>query len=96
MVNCRTHRRTLIFMTGKLNIPGSSSIVDCAVLDVSERGACILVPDAAAIPTAFGLTIDRTNATYQCCVRWKKRNRIGVSFQSTFDTAHVAIFHNEV
>jgi hypothetical protein len=61
-------------------MPGSSAPVDCAILDISDDGACILVPNDADIPTTFCLTMDRIKITVGCQLRWKARNRIGVSF----------------
>jgi len=60
MANRRRHPRILTFMRGKLNIPGKDSPMGCAILNASDRGACILVPDAAAAPCTFALMIDLT------------------------------------
>jgi PilZ domain len=80
MLERRKCSRELTLKTGKLYMPGSSVRVDCAILDISDDGACILVPNDADIPTTFSLTMDRIEITVGCQLRWKARNRIGVSF----------------
>lgn len=91
----RRHPRTLTFMTGKINLPGVDPSIGCAILNVSDWGACILVPNADAIPRTFTLMVDPTEAIYQCHVRWKTGNRIGVSFQSEFDMNHKDACHDQ-
>ena len=83
MVEKRRHRRALTLKTGKITTAKQSPVSDCALLEVTDAGACLLVPDAAAIPTTFTLTVDGTNTSHNCNVAWKSRNRIGVSFLST-------------
>jgi PilZ domain len=78
----RGGRRTLTFMTGKLCVPENRLEIECAILDISDGGACILVPNAAAVPTEFVLKIDRKEATYSCRLAWKSRHRLGVTFQA--------------
>jgi PilZ domain len=80
MLEHRKSARELTLKTGKLSMPGNSVPVDCAILNISDDGACILVPDGAEIPATFSLTIDRMEMTVDCCLRWKTSNRIGVSF----------------
>lgn len=54
--------------------------IDCAVLNVSESGACILVPRNTAIPSRFELVIDPDPACRACVVVWRDDARIGVEF----------------
>jgi len=83
MGRTRNHSRELTLQTGKLSTGESASSVDCAILDISDGGACILVPNAEEIPATFTLTVDRTKTTLSCVTKWKTGNRIGVSFQAT-------------
>lgn len=73
--------RTLTLNTGKITVRDDSLSVDCAILDFSGNGACVLVADAAEIPAVFRLSIDGTRTTYSCIVRWRTRSRIGVAFE---------------
>ena len=84
--------RELTLKTGKVHIPGGARSVDCAVLDISDGGACVLVPNAAEIPSRFILTLDRSEATYCCEVQWKTRSRIGVRFDRSLSQAVVHDF----
>jgi len=83
MLQRRKYRRKLTFRTGKIILPIAASSIDCAVLDFSQNGACILVPDAREIPVSFRLVLDLCPETvFDCSVKWKNRNRIGVAFQA--------------
>jgi PilZ domain-containing protein len=73
--------RTLTLNTGKITVRDGIVGVDCAILDFSGNGACVLVPDAAEVPAVFLLSIDGTKTTYSCVVRWRTRSRIGVAFE---------------
>lgn len=74
---------TFTLNTGRITVRDETLSVDCAILDFSGNGACVLVPDAAAIPAVFLLSIDGTKTTYSCVTRWRTRNRIGVAFEPT-------------
>jgi PilZ domain-containing protein len=73
--------RTLTLNTGKITARDGSLSVDCTILDFSGNGACVLVSDAAEIPSVFLLSIDGTSMTYSCVVRWRTRSRIGLAFE---------------
>ncbi len=70
MVERRKHRRTLTFKTGKITRGNEMPALDCAILDISACGSCLLVPEGAEVPPTFILTLDRTGATYTCNVRF--------------------------
>jgi hypothetical protein len=75
----RKHERTLTFKTGKLRSKMMVGPVLCAIVNVSEGGACILVPDATTVPLKVILEFD-DGTQYDCQVCWRSRNRLGVSF----------------
>ena len=83
MMRARNHSRELTLKTGKLSTGESALSIDCAILDISDDGACILVPNAAEIPATFTLTVDLTETTHSCVIKWRTGNRIGVSFAAT-------------
>src|ERR1700730_16471428 len=80
MVEARTHPRHLTLKTAKVVFDDVSPPIDCAILNISDGGVCILVPRFAEIPNVFHLVIDPNGMTRLCSVRWKSENRVGLSF----------------
>lgn len=76
----RRHPRHLVLKTGKLDCVGG--VVDCALLNISRSGACLLVPDSAAIPNSVDMIIDGDDLVRRCHVAWRAGARIGVAFVS--------------
>ena len=96
MRNMRKQQRVLTLKTAKIKFETMKSAIHCAILNISDVGACILVSEPAEIPETFDLTIDPSGSNYQCCVAWRSKNRIGVSFQSSTNNliqwADVSVF----
>lgn len=84
----RKEARVLVLKTGRIVGTSADSSIDCAVLNVSASGACILVPPRAAIPTAFALAIDENDTLHDCVLMWRDGARLGVRFASTEDAVH--------
>lgn len=61
--------------------------MDCAVLNISKGGACLLVADPAGIPRTFELVVDPGRLRVHCNLAWRSRHRIGVSFIAGADDA---------
>jgi hypothetical protein len=59
----------------------SGGAIDCVVRNLSDTGAALEVASPLGIPQAFNLLISGDRTTYQCEVRWRKENRIGVAFR---------------
>ena len=76
----RKFPRALSLKTGKIVSELIAEPIDTAVLDLSEEGACLLVPDIADIPATFDLILDAVGKKLACEVRWKTGYRIGVHF----------------
>ena len=81
MLNLRTQPRELTLKTAKIKCEATNSVILCAILNINDAGACILVSDQTDIPETFDLTIDPIGSNYTCRVVWRSDNRIGVSFQ---------------
>ena len=79
----RKYPRALSLKTGKIVSDILAEPIDTAVLDISEEGACLLVPDIADVPDSFHLVIDPGNRKLKCEVRWKNGFRIGVHFRDS-------------
>jgi hypothetical protein len=85
----RRRPRELTFRTGKIRFNKLAADIDCAVLNVHEEGACLLVPDGNRIPENFELAIDGEPVVHTCRVVWRSGHRLGVSLQSTAPRASV-------
>jgi len=75
----RKDERTLVFKTGKIRSEMMAGPILCAIVNVSDGGACILVPDAVKVPLEFVLQFD-DGGQYGCRVCWRSQNRLGASF----------------
>jgi hypothetical protein len=53
----------------------------CAVRNLSEAGAALDVPFAAAIPHEFKLIMTTDQVSKRCYVIWRKDTRLGVTFR---------------
>jgi PilZ domain-containing protein len=80
MLEHRASARQLTFRTGRIAPVDESNQIDCAILNISQSGACILVPDGAEIPECFELAIDSEHAIRLCRRVWRDGFRIGVAF----------------
>ena len=86
MRELRRDQRELTLKTGKITTSGSGAVIDCAILNMSASGACLLVSDGAALPQDFHLAIDFTGALHECRVAWRTQHRVGVSFKDRMAT----------
>jgi hypothetical protein len=82
MLERRKEERWLTFKTGMIRCDDSAIEIECAVLDISEGGACLLIPVGARIPDDFQIFIDPNQTVHTCKVSWRMGNRIGVSFNA--------------
>jgi len=64
----------------------SGELCDCALSDVSDRGARINVHDSEIIPENFVLLLaGNAGARRQCRVIWRKHQQVGVKFKNWLD-----------
>lgn len=82
MVERRTRPRSLTLKTAKITAAGDSACIDCAILNIAEGGACILVGNPQEVPQTFALTVDGADALYRCERVWTNGHKIGLTFQS--------------
>ena len=80
MKESRRHPRMDTVTAGKVLIADHFAAIDCTILDISEKGACILISNATDLPPIFRLIVDGTNLCRDCELIWNTGNRIGVSF----------------
>ena len=66
--------------TGKIVLKLHSSVVDCTIRNLTERGALLLVPSLVGIPESFELMMEPNRVRRDCRVMWRGDNRLGVEF----------------
>ena len=74
----RKSDRVEVDVVAFISVAGSST--RCRVVNLSDAGAAIDVPDAAHIPNSFQLMMESDRSVLDCRIAWIKRNRIGVQF----------------
>jgi hypothetical protein len=79
----RKSPRTEIDETAYISISGSST--RCRIVNISNEGAALDVPDASFIPTCFQLMTESDRLVKNCRIAWIKQNRIGVEFETGFE-----------
>lgn len=81
MADSRKNARNLTLLTGKVLASSAPTSVDCAVLNISQTGACILVPNGTEIADALVLKIDRDPDAHNCKIAWRAGCRVGLKFE---------------
>ena len=72
-------RRRRALNRARIAFKGRRATIDCTVLNLSDRGACLKVESPIGIPDSFDLMLD--HAPVRCCrVTWRKATQIGVEF----------------
>jgi PilZ domain len=79
----RKHERRLTLKTANIHFDVNGEERECAVLDLSDAGACVIVASTTDVPDTFALTTDRDGLTRECKVVWRKGNRLGLSFKGS-------------
>jgi PilZ domain len=82
MLEGRREPRRLTLETGVISSSELAADIGCAILDISERGATILVPAGAVVPDTFNLAIDPDRGSHACQVAWSAASRLGISFRA--------------
>jgi hypothetical protein len=71
--------RRRVLKSGTIEFDSGAYI--CTVRNLSEVGAALDVPFAAAIPHEFKLIMTTDQVSKRCFVIWRKENRLGVTFR---------------
>jgi hypothetical protein len=71
----------MTLQSGAVHFNGDASPIKCAILNISEGGACLLVASTAYIPDVFVLAIDFSGRKYSCRIAWKTATKLGVLFR---------------
>ena len=87
MLESRRSERHMTLRTGKISVVDEPNQIDCAILNISQSGACILIPTGAVVSEFFELAIDGENAIRDCRRIWRDSSRVGVAFVNGEDQA---------
>jgi hypothetical protein len=63
----------------RIAFKGRWATIDCAVFNISDRGACLKVESPIGIPDSFDLVLDHAPVR-GCRVTWRKATQIGIEF----------------
>ena len=77
----RNRRRRRVLFGARISFRDLGTSSECRVRDVSDTGACLVIPSPVGIPDTFDLVL-ADGAVRWCKVEWRKADRIGVSFAS--------------
>jgi hypothetical protein len=90
MSDLRKHRRVELSYGARVLSPEADLICDCAIVDVSQGGARILVLAAEMVPDEFLLAFSASSdVSRRCKVAWRRDEEVGVIFVKVVDTAAV-------
>jgi hypothetical protein len=74
--------RQLVLKTGRILSGPNQGSTDCAILNLSQGGACILIPASTLIADSFELFVDHHGSSYRCRVAWRNDCKVGVTFET--------------
>lgn len=83
----RIHRRRVL-KRGSILGSITTSEISCSIRNMHEAGAELKVPPYVPVPTTFLLYVATDGIAYQCEVRWREADRIGVAFTGTAPKPH--------
>ena len=82
----RAEFRRTVEMSAVCEFNDSQDRIDCSVVDITNSGAQLAVPSADAVPESFKLYVLPLNTILDCRVKWRKQDRLGVSFSTLSDS----------
>ena len=82
--NRRVETRFPTLKRGLIVFHNGNSTFDCAVRNISTRGALLLFGEAVGVPNHFDLAMQPSHYRRPCTVRWRNGTTVGLSF----DTRH--------
>jgi hypothetical protein len=79
----RPDRRRRSFLAGRVTFGDGRHVFDCAIRDLTDRGARITIPENQTLPPCFHLISMRERVVHECAVVWMKDGEAGLSFLKT-------------
>ena len=83
----REHRRRVL-KGASILLGIKHSEIRCVVRNMHDKGAQIELPPSTVVPDEFLLYISVDEIAYRCTIRWRRGDRIGVSFKGTEPKPH--------
>ena len=90
MQDRRQSVRDKVLYGGVAEINESGSTMDCVVRNISERGACVELDQAAKLPEEMNLTIARKDRSFLARLIWRQANKVGLAFRMMTSDAPVS------
>jgi len=78
--DARKTQRFPAFLGVNISCTHKTTVFDCLVKNISDKGALIKIERIWDIPENFRLYIKKYDKSFYCSVQWKTHNRLGVSF----------------
>ena len=78
--DARKYQRLPAYLGAKIFFDHKPSTFDCLVKNISDKGAQISIETIWDIPESFSLYIEKFDKNFECNIRWKKHNKLGVSY----------------
>jgi PilZ domain len=75
--------REVRFQQARIYFNSGRNSVDCLIRDISYEGARIILSDPVSIPDLVKLYIPDKRRTISACVRWRRGDKIGLTFSET-------------
>jgi len=66
---------------GAIKFGAAGHELPCTVIDLTPRGAGLLVSSAFGVPRVFQLTINGESGVKYCRVVWTEGSKLGVTFE---------------
>ena len=81
MQDRRQSVRDKVLYGGVAETDERGSTMDCVVRNISERGACVELEDAAKLPQEMNLTIACKGRSFLARLIWRQANKVGLAFR---------------
>jgi hypothetical protein len=79
MTERRASERLRQLKAASIVFNGATSVLSCTLRNISQAGACLMVPSPLTVPAAFELLTGGDRRP--CTVAWRLPDRIGVKYQ---------------
>lgn len=83
MLDTRRTLREPVHEAGKIIFIDDPLFVDCVIRDISPDGAMVTLAVSVPLPLEVALWDERTGMLFECQVRWRKEQLVGLHFLDT-------------
>ena len=82
----RGEYRRSVDMSGVCEFSDTRERMECNVVDITNSGAQLTVPETSSVPDRFKLYVLPLNTILDCQVKWRQDTKLGVSFTTLSDS----------